>query len=112
MTGRPQHSLPRALNEKGFSAGRTARPRRIFGHNHSEFPWSSCQILMVQPWSTYKLLIRSRTETKGLSDFFGGHSYRVVSFSYREQQIFHGGNTGSNPVGDVNKINAFHEIAV
>ena len=28
------------------------------------------------------------------------HPYRVVSISYRRVFHFHGGNTGSNPVGD------------
>ena len=32
----------------------------------------------------------------------GSHPYRVVSVTYRKLRPFHGGNTGSNPVGDAN----------
>ncbi len=35
---------------------------------------------------------------------FGSHPCRVVSVTYRKLRPFHGGNTGSNPVGDANKI--------
>ena len=31
---------------------------------------------------------------------FGSHPCRVVSVTYRQLRPFHGGNTGSNPVGD------------
>jgi hypothetical protein len=34
---------------------------------------------------------------------FGSHPCRVVSITYRALRPFHGGNTGSNPVGDANK---------
>ncbi len=40
------------------------------------------------------------------------HPYRLVSMRYHRVSDFHGGNTGSNPVGDANKINNFHEIPV
>ena len=30
----------------------------------------------------------------------GSHPCRVVSVTYRKLRPFHGGNTGSNPVGD------------
>jgi hypothetical protein len=33
---------------------------------------------------------------------FGSHPCRVVSVTYRTLRPFHGGNTGSNPVGDAN----------
>jgi len=33
---------------------------------------------------------------------FGSHPCRVVSATYRTLRPFHGGNTGSNPVGDAN----------
>jgi hypothetical protein len=33
---------------------------------------------------------------------FGSHPCRVVSVTYRKLRPFHGGNTGSNPVGDAN----------
>jgi hypothetical protein len=36
---------------------------------------------------------------------FGSHPRRVVSVTYRKLRPFHGGNTGSNPVGDANLIN-------
>jgi hypothetical protein len=36
---------------------------------------------------------------------FGSHPCRVVSVTYRKLRPFHGGNTGSNPVGDANFIN-------
>ena len=33
---------------------------------------------------------------------FGSHPCRIVSITYCEAVPFHGGNTGSNPVGDAN----------
>ena len=36
---------------------------------------------------------------------FGSHPCRVVSVTYLQLRPFHGGNTGSNPVGDANLIN-------
>ena len=33
---------------------------------------------------------------------FGSHPRRVFSISYQITGFFHGGNTGSNPVGDAN----------
>ena len=44
-------------------------------------------------------LFPSPTETA-----FGCHPCRVVSVTYRKLRPFHVGNTGSNPVGDANKI--------
>ena len=38
---------------------------------------------------------------------FGSHPCRVVSVTYRKLRPFHGGNTGSNPVGDAKLINNF-----
>jgi hypothetical protein len=35
---------------------------------------------------------------------FGCHPCRVVSVTYRKLGPFHGGNAGSNPAGDANKI--------
>src|SRR5579863_2659808 len=35
---------------------------------------------------------------------FGRHPCRVVSVTYRKLRPFHGGNTGSNPVGDANHL--------
>jgi hypothetical protein len=35
---------------------------------------------------------------------FGSHPCRVVSVTYRKRRPFHGGNTGSNPVGDANNL--------
>jgi hypothetical protein len=43
---------------------------------------------------------------------FGSHPCRVVSVTYVRTHCFHGGNTGSNPVGDANKINGFRTITV
>jgi hypothetical protein len=40
---------------------------------------------------------------------FGSHPCRVVSVTYRKLRPFHGGNTGSNPVGDANKIKYLQE---
>jgi len=37
---------------------------------------------------------------------------RLVSISYELLSPFHGGNTGSNPVGDANKIKKFRETTV
>jgi hypothetical protein len=36
-----------------------------------------------------------------------GATCRVFSVSYELSHLFHGGNTGSNPVGDANKIKGF-----
>jgi hypothetical protein len=36
---------------------------------------------------------------------FGSHPHRVFSIIYLLTGFFHGGNTGSNPVGDANFIN-------
>ena len=35
---------------------------------------------------------------------FGRHPCRIVSITYRALRPFHGGNTGSNPVGDANHL--------
>ena len=39
-----------------------------------------------------------------------GHPYRVISISYPEPHHFHGGNTGSNPVGDPSSISFLHGL--
>ena len=36
---------------------------------------------------------------------FGSHPCRVVSVTYRKLRPFHGGNMGSNPIGDAKVIN-------
>ena len=36
---------------------------------------------------------------------FGSHPCCIVSVTYLRTQCFHGGNTGSNPVGDANILN-------
>jgi hypothetical protein len=41
---------------------------------------------------------------------FRSHPRRVFSISYLLTGFFHGGNTGSNPVGDANKINDLLEF--
>ena len=38
---------------------------------------------------------------------FGSHPCRVVSVTYRKLRPFHGGNTGSNPVGDAKSYQRF-----
>ena len=38
---------------------------------------------------------------------FGSHPCRVVSVTYRKRRPFHGGNTGSNPVGDTKSNQRF-----
>src|SRR5215469_5235409 len=43
---------------------------------------------------------------------FGSHPCCVVSVTYVRSHCFHGGNTGSNPVGDANKIKNFRKPAV
>jgi hypothetical protein len=35
----------------------------------------------------------------------------LVSITYKSKYLFHGGNTGSNPVGDANKIKNFRKTA-
>jgi len=42
---------------------------------------------------------------------FRSHPRCVVSVTYVRTPDFHGGNTGSNPVGYANKIKNFSEIA-
>jgi hypothetical protein len=51
-------------------------------------------------------LFPSLTETA-----FGSHPCRVVSVTYDRTSCFHGGNTGSNPVGDANKINSLQLVS-
>jgi hypothetical protein len=43
---------------------------------------------------------------------FRSHPRRVFSASYSLTGFFHGGNTGSNPVGDANKINDLLELGL
>src|SRR2546426_11535140 len=43
---------------------------------------------------------------------FGSHPCRVVSVTYRQLRPFHGGNTGSNPVGDANNPKNLRESLV
>ena len=43
---------------------------------------------------------------------FGSHPCRVVSVTYRKLRPFHGGNTGSNPVGDANIPKDLQESAL
>ncbi len=50
-------------------------------------------------WSNHGPRIVSRL-TEGA---FSSHPYRIFSVSYETTGYFHGGNTGSNPVGDANK---------
>ena len=54
--------------------------------------------IFLAPFMIHELLL-TLTETA-----FGSHPCCVVSISYDEPKSFHGGNTGSNPVGDANKI--------
>jgi len=57
-----------------------------------------------------RILITTRTwvqlgpinVSKGSKGSETGCQCRLVSFSYNLQTPFHGGNTGSNPVGDAN----------
>ena len=49
-------------------------------------------------------LFPSLTETAS-----GSHPCCVVSVTYDRTSYFHGGNTGSNPVGDANKRNHFED---
>ena len=39
---------------------------------------------------------------------FGSHPQPVFSISYRHPKHFHGGNTGSNPVGDATLQTTVH----
>jgi hypothetical protein len=54
----------------------------------------------LAPFMIHELLL-SPTETAS-----GSHPCRVVSVTYHRPSYFHGGNTGSNPVGDAN-----HDLA-
>jgi hypothetical protein len=58
---------------------------------------------ILAPLMIHELLL-SPTKTAS-----GSHPCCVVSVTYDRTQCFHGGNTGSNPVGDANKIKDFHE---
>ena len=54
---------------------------------------------ILAPFMIHELLL-SPTETAS-----GSHPCCVVSVTYHRPSYFHGGNTGSNPVGDANLIN-------
>ena len=54
----------------------------------------------LAPLMIHELLL-SVTETA-----FGSHPCRVVSVTYHPPLYFHGGNTGSNPVGDAKVSNS------
>jgi hypothetical protein len=41
---------------------------------------------------------------------FGGHPLPLESISYASLSGFHGGNTGSNPVGDANILDGLTPI--
>jgi hypothetical protein len=43
---------------------------------------------------------------------FGSHPCRVVSVTYRKLRPFHGGNTGSNPVGDANHLVYSQQLSI
>ena len=51
-------------------------------------------------WSNYGPVVVHVLFLKLTDRAFGSHPYRVVSVSYGLAAPFHGGNTGSNPVGD------------
>src|SRR5689334_20194424 len=54
---------------------------------------------MVQLWSNYDpRIVSTRAETA-----LGSHPCRSFSISSTRVSDFHGGNTGSNPVGDANE---------
>src|SRR6266481_8677738 len=53
----------------------------------------------LAPFMIHELLL-SPTETAS-----GSHPCCVVSVTYHRPSYFHGGNTGSNPVGDASLIN-------
>src|SRR6266481_7115937 len=57
----------------------------------------------LAPFMIHELLL-SPTETAS-----GSHPCCVVSVTYHRPSYFHGGNTGSNPVGDANKIKYLQE---
>jgi len=60
---------------------------------------SDLRTLFLAPCMIHETF-RTPTETA-----FGSHPRCVVSISYAKPKSFHGGNTGSNPVGDANLIN-------
>ena len=60
----------------------------------------------LAPFMIHELL-PTLTETA-----LGSHPRCVVSISYDEPKSFHGGNTGSNPVGDANKIKNLLRIGI
>ena len=56
---------------------------------------------MVHLWSSYALLTFDVHRSLCSERVFArSHPYRIVSVSYGRASPFHGGNTGSNPVGD------------
>ena len=52
------------------------------------------------PWSNYGPVIVHLQFPNLTESAFGSHPYRVVSVSYSQTMLFHGGNAGSNPAGD------------
>ena len=58
----------------------------------------------LAPFMIHELLL-SPTETAS-----GSHPCRVVSVTYHRPSCFHGGNTGSNPVGDANYTHTLQNV--
>ena len=57
-------------------------------------------------WSNYgPVIVSDHAKTA-----FGSHPRRVFSISYQITGFFHGGNTGSNPVGDANSTSAMNRF--
>jgi hypothetical protein len=62
-----------------------------------------CRDLILDPFMIHEAF-PSLTETAS-----GSHPCCVVSVTY-DRTFFHGGNTGSNPVGDANFFNNLHAL--
>ena len=71
------------------------------GNNGVLVPHSTVAQELRDPFLIHELLL-SVTKTA-----FGCHPCRVVSVTYRQLRPFHGGNTGSNPVGDAKSYQRF-----
>ena len=92
------------MNARGLHFLLGQRQARIGGQQEVTHVVSLQTALNLDPFMIHETFL-CLTETA-----FGSHPCRVVSVTYRKLRPFHGGNTGSNPVGDANKIKDLLEI--
>ena len=85
-------------------SGRTARVRELLEVNRGRQPATENPLTDFAPFMIHEAL-PTLTETS-----FGSHPCCVVSVTYVRTHCFHGGNTGSNPVGAAKAFNHFQRI--